>query len=144
MLAKEDPSSDLTEALALRLSAGFCMALGAFFDWEVSRLQPHYDLGTIASYLPYFFIVIHPRKLRILVVGLSLGFPFAAAMLTTLASGLARTPEAHVPFLCFAAANLLTSAVAFRECLRLRLLGRGLLWAFALAGIIYIWVCAAF
>lgn len=143
MLAKQEPGSDLKELLALRLSAGFCVALGAFFDWEIHQLQTYHDSKTVVCYLPYFLIVVHPGRWRIFAVGVSLGTPVGAAILSALASGFARTPEAHIPYQCFAAANLLISAVAFHECLRSRLFGRRLLWAFALAGFIFIWACAA-
>lgn len=71
-----------------------------------------------------------------------MGAPIAAAIVAMLASGFARGNEAHVPFLSFAAANLLLFGVAVAECVRTQVLKKPVIWCFAVAGFAYILIAA--
>jgi hypothetical protein len=130
----------LGSAMTLRASAAFCAVLALW--WDVQLGWARFSFSDAFSFLPYVFVIIHPKKVRVPAVGLSLGSGIAAALLADFGGGLARTREVHVVFASFAAANLLLAVLAIREAFASKQLNRARFWLLALAGFFYLWICA--
>jgi hypothetical protein len=131
-------------AIALRISAAFCPAFEFFWGWQIDKFFS--PIGqTILYVTPYLFVIVHPRRWRAPTIGISLGISLEAAFVAVMASGFARTREAHVPYLAFAYANVLFFLVALRAAIAARKSVKPkLVTAFVLIGFAYMWVVATF
>ena len=127
-------------AMTLRASAAFCAVLA--FAWDVQLGWTRFSFSDAFSFLAYVFVILHPKKVRVAALGVSLGSGIAAALLANFGGGFARTREVHVVFASFAAANLLLAVLAVREAFASKQLNRARLWLLALAGFFYLWICA--
>jgi hypothetical protein len=129
-------------SLALRISAGFCLAFGLFWSWQIDKFSSWIG-QTILHLTPYFFVAVHPRRWRAPTIGISLGISLAAAFLAVMASGFAHSREAHVPYLAFAYANLLLFFIALTAVITVRKSVKPMLvTAFVLTGFAYMWMVA--
>jgi hypothetical protein len=131
-------------SLALRISAGFCLAFWIFWDSQTTKVSS--ELTRDAFWIfPYVFLIVHPTRWRGVALGIALGFPLAAALLADFANGFARGREAHALYLVFACANLLLLSIAIRSWIAVRKSIRAaLLLSFAATSFVYVWIIVSF
>ena len=127
-------------ALALRISAAFCLAFWILWDSRTRRIALEMP-RQVFFLLPYILLMIHPERWREVSLGVAVGFSLAVALLADFANGFVPGWEAKIPYLAFALANMLLLLISVRCWMAARKSVRaGLISVSALASFAYLWI----